>query len=181
MIFSQSDSVQIIKKKIKFKSSQIKKEYEKTFRNEYKCLFFFDKFAHSNIIFLFDFYIYDQKHNFLFFNYKINFRILFRSEFRFENFDWNFTFFSIFRELVSVLCSIHKFDFVKSKYDLNIDAIEYYHDLWSDNVLINENVFIFADFELNKFKSINSLFQTQWKIEKKNYFVSKRMNKNHIH
>ena len=178
---SQRDPIQIVRKKIKRRSRQIRKKYDMLFRNEHNCLLFFDRFAHSNIISLLGFYTYDEKHNFLFFKYKMNFRSFFQIEFRFENFDWDFTFFSIFRGLVSALCNIHKLYLEKVKHGVNINAIEYHHDFRFANVLISEKTFILADFELGNFKSTNDLFQTLWKVDEGDYLAFECMNKNHVH
>lgn len=113
LIFLQNGPIQVMKKEIRFAKDQIKETYDQKFRNERNCLFFLNRFIHLNIIFLFDFYIYKKKHNFLFFNYEINFKKKFQNEFRFKNFNRNFTFFLIFRGLILTFCNIHKFYFEK--------------------------------------------------------------------
>lgn len=80
-----------------------KKAYDKTFHKEFNCLLFFDRLVHSNIIFLRDFYTYEEKHNFLFFSYELNLRTFLQSELRFEDFSQDFTFFSTLRGLASAL------------------------------------------------------------------------------
>lgn len=169
------------KKKIRHAENQIKKTYDKTFYNELDCLFFLNRFLHSNIISLFDFYIYEKRYNFLFFNYEINFRAFFQSEFWFKDFNWDFIFFSVFRGLISAFCSIHKFYLEKKKHDLNIDVIDYYYDFQPANVLISQDTFILADFGIEKIKSKYASFQTQWKVEEGDYLALERINKNFVH
>lgn len=160
-MFSQSDPIQIVKKEIRLAEDQIKKAIDEAFRNERNCLLLLDRLVHSNIISLLDFYIYEGRHSFLFSSYEIDLRTFLQSEVRFEDFSRDSTFFSALRELISALCSTHKLHFEKEKHGLDIDAIDYHHDLRPANVLISQDTFILADFELGKIKSRDAPSQTQ--------------------
>lgn len=128
-MFSQSGSIQVIRKEIRLAEGQIKEAYDEAFHNERNCPLFFDRFVHSNIIPLLGFYSYERKHYFLFFNYEIDLKAFLQSEFRFEDFSPDSTFFSVLRGLASALCSTHKLHLEKEKHGLDIDVIDYHHDL----------------------------------------------------
>jgi serine/threonine protein kinase len=104
-----------------------------------------------------------------------------KSECRFGDFKWDYTFYSALRGLASALCSIHNLHLKKNDCGLDYDAIGYHHDLRPANVLISQETFILADFGLGNLKSANVPSQTQWKIGNGDYLTPECMNENFVH
>lgn len=59
---------------------------------------------------------------------------------------------------------------------MDIDTIGYYHDLGPADVLISQETFILADFELGKFKPIDIPSQTPWEDTDGDYLAQERVN-----
>lgn len=178
---SQSCPVQVIRKEIRLAKGQTKDEYDDAFRSERQCLLLLDGLTHPNIIRLLGSYTYEGKHNFLFPSYEMDLRVFLQSESRFGSFSKKPTFFSALRGLTSALCSTHKLHLEKEKHGLEIDRIDYHHDLRPANILVSHDTFILADFGLGKFKPADVPSQTQWKVEQGDYLAPERMDEDFVH
>ena len=160
---------------------QSKESYDKAFRNEQRCLVLLNQLNHPNIVPLLASYTYRGEHNFLFPAYEMDLESFFKRGERFGDFSRNFTFCSALRGLAAALCSTHKLHLVEREHGLDLDAIGYHHDLRPVNILISQETFVLADFGLGKFKSKDSLSQTQWKVGNGDYLAPECMDEDFPH
>jgi serine/threonine protein kinase len=82
---------------------------------------------------------------------------------RYQQFQWDFTFYSALAGLASALSKTHRLHLNQANHDVDFEAIGYHHDLRPPNVLVSPDTFILADFGLGRLKSAEALSHTPYK------------------
>lgn len=172
---SQTPTIEVVRKRIKRRENQSRERYDEAFQKEQACLQLIERLEHPNIISLFAAYTYRAEHFFLFPAYQIDLRDFLQSPDRFQDFRYDFTFFSALKGLASALLNVHNLHLDESKHGVDLDMIGYHHDLRPANVLVSRDTFILADFGLGKFKSGDSDSHTEWKCGAGDYLAPECM------
>lgn len=94
-----------------------------------------------------------------------------KSKARYQDFQWDATFYSALTGLASALSKTHCLDLTQPDHGVSFKAIGYHHDLRPPNVLVSHDSFILADFGLGHLKPAESLSHTPYKSNSGDYIA----------
>lgn len=138
--------MQVVRKRLKSKDNTEK------FKREVSCLRLLSRLQHPNIIPLWGSYTYRDEQNFLFPFVDTNLGSFLKAETPYQDFQWDFTFYSALTGLASALSKTHHLSLNEDDHDINFEAIGYHHDIRPPNVLVGPDTFILADFGLGRLR-----------------------------
>ncbi|KAI1383676.1 uncharacterized protein F4822DRAFT_84758 [Hypoxylon trugodes] len=133
------------------------------FKRETTCLRLLNQLQHPNIIRLWGSYTYRDEQNFLFPCADMDLGSFLIAKDRYQDFQWDFTFYSALTGLASALSNTHRLLLNENKHGVDLDAVGYHHDLRPPNVLVNADTFILADFGLGRLKPVGDSSHTPYK------------------
>ncbi|KAF1847230.1 kinase-like protein [Cucurbitaria berberidis CBS 394.84] len=161
-LISETESVVVVKKKIKRRKKHSDRTYEEEFTRELRILSFLRPLQHRNVIRLLASYTYNNEHNFLMPCLDMSLKEFLHLDYRFGDFRWDSTFYLALYGLGSALESLHEFRLTNAKHGLDKIAIGYHHDFRTDNILVTKETFVLTDFGLGMLKLPDEDPSTQW-------------------
>lgn len=96
-------------------------------------------------------------------------------DYRYGEFDWDFTFTFALSGLASALEHTHELHLTAEKDGLDFDSIGYHYDVRPSNILVDKHRFVLADFGLGTLKSCEEESATLWKGGAGDYFAPECM------
>ncbi|KAI0550440.1 nacht domain-containing protein [Xylaria curta] len=166
--------VHVVQKRLNVECSR--EDFEREDRN----LRLLNQLQHPNIIPLWGSYMYREEYNFLFPYNDMDLSRFLIAEARYQDFQWDFTFYSALAGLASALSKTHNLHLNSTSHDVDFEAIGYHHDLRPPNVLVCADNFILSDFGLGRLRGAEEISHTPYKSNIGDYIApeSTDMNEN---
>ncbi|KAI1418438.1 kinase-like domain-containing protein [Hypoxylon sp. FL1857] len=155
--FDKATMAQVVRKQLREKGKT------EEFEREIRCLRLLSRLQHPNIIPLWGSYTYRDEQNFLFPYIGMDLGSFLIAETRYQDFQWDVTFYSALTGLASALSKTHHLLLNQADHDVDFEAIGYHHDLRPPNVLVRPDTFILADFGLEMLRQAGDSSHTPYK------------------